>query len=380
MVRLVKVKPHIERFPEYEELDWIASHAIGVDQTSDAMRFSQVLAQAAVIRGYESYYYMRYDDSPERNYIPMIYYVVIGNPKINVLLREEIEPVGHLFNVIAVFSSNYLIQRTSQRALLFDGAKTNATLVVNTSLSPDAVISLVKKYSLAQDWNGKVVTISSSKIDKSIAFPMIGATLRGYEKIDLDAVLTALDMLGLEKKKDSVRKGYEQAVVKEVNIRAEETEKFKTMKHEIEIPEFDGKYWNPEVYYAYQKAAATAENYAQRIAAMPRWEVLAPGLIEFGPKPGDRNIGFTTGEWRFQRPVINYKKCIDCKLCHLYCPDGAIDFNPIKIDYRFCTGCGVCVTVCPTKAIEMMQEIQAMEGLIDEEVPVKRFEERAYGY
>jgi len=113
---------------------------------------------------------------------------------------------------------------------------------------------------------------------------------------------------------------------------------------------------------------------------MPRWEVLAPGLIEFGPKPGDRNIGFTTGEWRFQRPVINYKKCIDCKLCHLYCPDGAIDFSPIKVDYGFCTGCGVCVTVCPTKAIEIIQEIQAMEGLIDEEVPVKRFEERAYGY
>lgn len=379
-LKLVKVSPHVERYHEYEQLDWVVSHGVGVDHTADMTAFSSTLAQAAVIKGYESYYYMRYDDSPERNYLPMMFYVVMGTPKVHVLLHEEVEPIGHLFSGIVVFSSNQLIQKTSQRALLFDGAKPNAVLVVNTSLSTDDVIRLVKKYSLAQDWFGKVVTIPTSKIDKSPAYPLLGALARGFEKVDIDAILSALDVLGKENKKASVRKGYEEATVKEVEIYAEETEKFKTMKKEIELPEFDGNYWTPEVYYAYQRAAAFAENYPQRLAAMPRWEVLAPGLIEFGPKPGSRNLGFTTGGWRFRRPVIDFEKCTDCKLCHYYCPDGAIDFAPIKIDYDYCNGCGTCAVVCPVKAIDMISELEAVEGLRDDEIPVRRFESREYGF
>ncbi|MCI4434610.1 MAG: 4Fe-4S dicluster domain-containing protein [Euryarchaeota archaeon] len=112
---------------------------------------------------------------------------------------------------------------------------------------------------------------------------------------------------------------------------------------------------------------------------MPRWEVLAPGLIEFGPRPGEKNIGFTT-PWRFRRPLINKEKCIDCKLCTYYCPNGSIDFNSIKIDYDYCTGCGICFKVCPTKAIDLVSELEAVEGLSDEEIPVKRFESREYGF
>ncbi|WP_272984891.1 4Fe-4S binding protein [Fervidicoccus fontis] len=374
----MKFTPKIERYFDYEKLDWIISHGIGVDHTADMTAFSQTLAQVGALKGIETYYYMRYDDSPERNYIPMIFYTVFGNPNVPVLLHEEVEPVGELFNVIAVFSSSLLLQKTSQRALLFDGAKKNAILVVNTSISPDDVVKLVKKYNLAQDWFGRVVTISAARIDSAIAYPMLGAVASAWDRVDLDSLLAAADIFGKEKKKESIRKGYENSSVKEVHILAEETEMFKKIKNEIELPEYTGEFWTPEVYYTYQKAAAEAQTYSSRIASMPRWEVLAPGLIEFGPKPGNKNIGFTT-QWRWQRPIIDYKRCTDCKLCHYYCPDGAISFNPIKIDYDYCKGCGICANVCPTKAISMVSELEHLEGLKDREV-LRRFDQREYGF
>jgi len=373
-LKFKKVTPKIEEYREYEDLFWVISHGLGVDHTADMNTFSSILAQAGLVKNIESYYYMRYDDSPERNYLPMIFYNVFGNPRIPVLLHEEVEPFGHIFNAIVLFSSSLLIQKTSQRALLFDGAKEDAVLVVNTSLSPNDVTYLVKKYNLSQDWRGRVVTIRSGKIDRSPAYPLLGALTKGWEKIDIDSITLALEMLGKENKRESVKMGYEESNVKEVEIQVEHK-----AKKELKIPEYDGKFWNPEIYRAYQIAAASANNYAERITSMPRWEVLAPGLIEFGPRPGEKNIGFTT-PWRFRRPLINKEKCIDCKLCTYYCPNGSIDFNSIKIDYDYCTGCGICFKVCPTKAIDLVSELEAVEGLSDEEIPVKRFESREYGF
>ncbi len=364
---------------EYEYLDWVVGHGLGVIHTGDMTAFHSILAQVGVVKGIESYYYMRYDDSPERNYLPMMFYTVFGNPDVPVLLHEEVEPEGELWNAIILFSSNLLVEKTSQRALLFDGAKKDAVLVVNTSLKPEDVVKLVKKYNLSQDWKGKVVTVSAGKIDSSIAFPLLGALAKGWKKISIDDVLKALEMLGKEDKSDSVKKGYENAKVMDVNIKAEETEMFNKKKEKVILPEFTGKPMTQKEYYQYQYAAANAKSYSERISAMPRWEVLVPGLIEFGPEKGKRNVGFTT-PWRFTRPVIDLKKCIDCKLCHLYCPDGAIDFSPIKVDYSYCKGCATCAVVCPTKAITMVPELEYLEGLKDEETPAIRVETREYGF
>jgi len=375
-IKMKKVPLINERYKEYEKLDWVISHGVGVDHTADMTTFASVLAQAGYLKNIDSYYYMRYDDSPERNYLPMIFYNVFGNPKIPVLLHEEVEPIGNLFNAIVAFTSSVLIQKTSQRALLFDGAKPDAVLVVNTSLTPDEVLKLVKKYNLSKSWYGKIVTVRTSLIDRSPSFPLLGALAKGWEKIDIDSIYDALDLLGKENKKESIKKGFENATVKNVEV---EIQNEGNVDESIEIPEFNGKSWTPDIYYAYQKAAASAKNYSQRIAAMPRWEVLSSGLIEFGPKPGNKNIGFTT-PWKFRRPILNREKCIDCKLCTYYCPNGAIDFTKIDFDYEYCTGCGICEKVCPTKAIELKSEIESVEGLKDEEVPVKRFESREYGF
>jgi len=69
---------------------------------------------------------------------------------------------------------------------------------------------------------------------------------------------------------------------------------------------------------------------------------------------------YATGDWRTFKPVRDPKKCTKCLICHLYCPDGAIELkaetNDIEFDYKYCKGCGVCANECPQKAIKMVRE------------------------
>jgi len=372
----------LESYPEYEQLSWVVVHGRGVIHTGHANALVRTLATAAVLSGKESYYYMRYDDSPERDHIPHLFYAVFGNPTIDVVLHEEVEPVGRVFNAIVVLDSSMLLHQTSQRALLFDGAKKDAVLVVNTSLNPDGIIRLVKEYSLADDWNGKLVTIRAKSYEKDIAYPLLGALAKALGIVKLDDLLAALDSLGQSKNADSVRRAYEESKPVAVKIKAEDTDLArKRIGERVKLPvPTRGEWWDQATYREYQTAAAEAQSYSQRIEAMPRWEALAPGLIEFGPPPGKRNIGFKTSFSRHVRAVIDPKKCTDCKLCHIYCPDGAIDFEKIRVDYDYCQGCSICAQVCPAKAIEMMSELKAKEGLNEEEVMTVAEALRVYGY
>lgn len=373
----------LESYPEYEQLSWVVVHGRGVIHTGHANVLVKTLATAGSLAGRESYYYMRYDDSPERDHIPHLFYAVFGNPTIDVVLHEEVEPVGHVFDAIVVLDSSMLLHQTSQRALLFDGAKKYAVLVVNTSLSAEEIVRLVKKHSLAQDWDGKLVTIRTKSYGKDIAYPLVGALAKSLGIVSLDDLLAALDSLGQSKKADGVRRGYEDTKPIAVKIRAEETDLAKTRTAErIELPvPVRGEWWDPATYRKYQTAAAEARSYSQRMQAMPKWEALAPGLIEFGPSPGKRNVGFKTSFSRHLRPIIDLEKCTDCKLCSIYCPDGAIDFEKIKVDFDYCQGCGICAEVCPVpKTIEMVSELKIQKGLNEEEVTTVGEALREYGY
>jgi pyruvate ferredoxin oxidoreductase delta subunit len=266
--------------------------------------------------------------------------------------------------------------------LLFDGAKRDAVLVVNTSLSHDEIIRLVRKYSLANDWFGKLVTIRAKKYGRDMAYPMLGALTKALGNVKLDEILAALDFLGQSKKKDLVRMAYDESKVTSVRISAADTEQSsKRAGSKMSLPTgAKGEWWDRKTYREYQTAAAEADSYSRRIEAMPSWEALAPGLIEFGPSPGERNIGFKTSFSRHLRPMIDAQKCTDCKLCHIYCPDGAVDFQPIKVDFDYCQGCGICAQVCPPKAIQMVGELVATEGLNEEEAMSVSEALREYGY
>jgi len=364
---------------EYEELNWVAVHARGVLNTAHANSFTESLATAGVFSGRESYYYMRYDDSPERDNIPMIFYTVFGNPSIKVTLHEEVEPRGELFDAIVVMEPTLLITPTSQRALLFDGAKRNAVLVVNTSLSSNQVIGLVKKYSLAQSWFGKLVTIRARKYDKNIAYPLLAALVKAWNIVSLNHLTNAIDALGSSDKAGVVKKAYDETNPVEVRIEAEETQLPKATRR-VSLQKYTKEWWDLKTYRKSQRAAAEASSYAERINVMPRWEELAPGLIEFGPLPGEKNIGFTTFFARYLRPVVNKKKCTDCKICSLYCPDGAMAFDSIVVDLDYCKGCGICSEVCPSKAIKMISELEAKESLREEEKITVEDALMEYGY
>ena len=69
---------------------------------------------------------------------------------------------------------------------------------------------------------------------------------------------------------------------------------------------------------------------------------------------------YVTGDWRTFKPVLDPSKCNKCLVCPLYCPDGAIEWNPeieeIMVNYKYCKGCGICANECRQKAIKMVLE------------------------
>ncbi len=367
--------------PEYEELTWVVVHGRGVIHTGHANSIVRILATAGNLSGRESYYYMRYDDSPERDHIPHLFYAVFGNPAVDVVLHEEVEPVGRVFDAIVVMDSSMLLHQTSQRALLLDGAKRDAVLVVNTSLSPEEVLRLVKGHSLAGDWEGRLVTVRAKDYDSEAAYPLLGALAKSSGVIGIDDLVAALALLGLEGKGESVRRAFEDSRPVPVRVRAEPSDLGDSGAGRRGLPPVKkGLWWDIATYRRYQEAAAESRSYSERMSAMPRWEALAPGLIEFGPLPGEKNLGFKTSFSRYQRPVIDDQRCTDCKLCSIYCPDGAVDFETIAVDYDYCQGCGICAQVCPPKAVEMASELKFKENMDEQMVTTVAEALREYGY
>jgi pyruvate ferredoxin oxidoreductase delta subunit len=324
-----------------------------VINTAHSSQIALTLSQAGVSAGKEAFYYMRYDDSPERVQLPFIYYAVFGNPSIKVILPEEVEPVGSVFDTIAVLDSSLLVKSTSQRALLLDGAKKGAALVVNTSLKPDVILRLVRRYGCAQDWEGRIITLRAKKYGQNIALGMIGAIAKAMEPLySIDDVIESLAVEGKSDSISAVRSAYEEADSLNVSLKAEDCEQYNRKSGFGEADSSrEVKWWDREAYMSLK----------QRVADAPT------ALIEFGPKVSERNVGFKTSFARTFRPVIDVNKCINCKLCHVFCPDGAIDYDPIKVNYDYCKGCGICARVCGSKAISMPHELKVLEGLDEEE-------------
>lgn len=67
-----------------------------------------------------------------------------------------------------------------------------------------------------------------------------------------------------------------------------------------------------------------------------------------------------TGLWGKKKPVTDYKKCVACRFCFIYCPVSAIGWdeknNRPKTNNFTCKSCGICADVCPVKAIQMKDE------------------------
>ncbi len=73
---------------------------------------------------------------------------------------------------------------------------------------------------------------------------------------------------------------------------------------------------------------------------------------------GRGSLGYHTGGWRVQRPVVDMERCKSCGQCVEVCPDAAVYLRDevVVIDYDYCKGCGLCAYECPTNAIVMNPE------------------------
>ena len=78
------------------------------------------------------------------------------------------------------------------------------------------------------------------------------------------------------------------------------------------------------------------------------------GLTEAGS-----SLKFKTGTWKAVKPIWDKKKCINCMICVVNCPEDCIpskDGKRKETDLDFCKGCGICSAVCPVKCIKMIEE------------------------
>ena len=86
------------------------------------------------------------------------------------------------------------------------------------------------------------------------------------------------------------------------------------------------------------------------------WRDLEIGSI--ATEPGSASQ-YKTGAWRSQRPTYDFRKCIRCGLCSIYCPEGCIERNAegyFEANLFYCKGCGICARECWTQAISMAEE------------------------
>lgn len=68
----------------------------------------------------------------------------------------------------------------------------------------------------------------------------------------------------------------------------------------------------------------------------------------------------TNQDWRNHKPVWDQNACVQCGICYLFCPDGAVRLNQegyYEADLRYCKGCGLCSRQCPARCITMEEEM-----------------------
>ncbi len=75
----------------------------------------------------------------------------------------------------------------------------------------------------------------------------------------------------------------------------------------------------------------------------------------------------TNKDWRFERPVWDTQKCVQCGICYLSCPDGAILQNKdgfYEADLTYCKGCGLCIQQCVTGCISLEIAVERAPWLV----------------
>ena len=86
------------------------------------------------------------------------------------------------------------------------------------------------------------------------------------------------------------------------------------------------------------------------------WQDIQIGAVV--TEPGSAAV-YKTGDWRSQKPEYEFKRCIKCGICYIFCPEACIHQNAegyFEADFYYCKGCGICAYECPTRVISMREE------------------------
>ena len=86
------------------------------------------------------------------------------------------------------------------------------------------------------------------------------------------------------------------------------------------------------------------------------WKDMEIGCIV--TEPGNARA-YQSGTWRSQRPTYDFRKCIKCAICQMFCPEGAIEQNKegyFEANMYYCKGCGICARECWPRVITMVEE------------------------
>lgn len=93
----------------------------------------------------------------------------------------------------------------------------------------------------------------------------------------------------------------------------------------------------------------------QPMKMLKKRNVLGPVATDF--------TAANTGNWRIERPEVDYSKCSKCRTCERYCPTNVIEIRPddqecVYINFDYCKGCGICTNVCPLQCIQLVPEVR----------------------
>ncbi len=211
-----------------------------------------------------------------------------------------------------------------------EGLKPEGWVLMNTSLSPEET---QEKWDLPAY---KVATVDASRIAKETLghdipnIPILGALARVTEIVTLETLQTDTAQRLQKRFRDRPK-------VIEANLMALEQG-------------FNETRWCFSL-------GAKPKSPPQTVA-LAAWHELPQGGIVAEPAT---SLGYRTGSWRLERPVLDLTKCVQCLMCWLMCPDSAVmiqDGKVVGVDYEHCKGCGLCSLQCPpkAKAIAMVSE------------------------
>lgn len=303
----------------------------GVVEGRLARRIGNCLADAARSEGKFVQAFDNYVDLPDRVYVPCRFYVRIsGSPIVEPYLYENYSPSVVICTDAAQVKGCGILR----------GIVNGGMLLVNTSRAPEFVCKLLEGVDELPMLKN-IATVDAG-VAREYRVPYGGVEGASEKAVSLR---TATVILG--------------AVNQVMSIVSWES--LKKLESDVEGFEMGSK-----AVTQYQNPCFNA-----KAAGKPVADHIFRGKVDLvvpAPVPNGTQPGFITGNYRFERPVLDAKKCTGCRICWASCPDACIAPSPegkgVSFDLEYCKGCGICWYVCPAKAITPADELDFEGGMV----------------